>query len=212
MDKDKNAEFVLLEKRQNQIDSWKDTLAYKRYISQIPKAERPDYLPRTPNKNEKMRSQQWNSCIKAWKLEIQTWYQRELGIEQENLRLAENSTKSTEKLSQKFSWEIDILSEDVVLENRQKQIDSWKNTFDYKHYIAQIPKAERPDYLPRTPNKNDAMQQQQWDDSIKTWKLEIHAWYQRDLEIEEENSRLAALKLAEKSSKSPKKSPRKSGN
>ena len=56
------------------------------------------------------------------------------------------------------------------------------------------------------------MQQQQWDDAIKYWKLDIHAWYQRDLEIEEENSRLAALKLDEKSSKSPKKSPRKSGN
>ena len=100
-------EQSLLEKRQNQIDSWKNSLAYKRYISQIPKEKRSDYLPRTPNKNEKMKNQQWNSCIKAWKLEIQTWYQRDLGIEQENLRLAnlrqaEKATKSTEKLSQNF--------------------------------------------------------------------------------------------------------------
>ena len=63
---------------------------------------------------------------------------------------------------------------------RHNQIASIKNTLAYGRYISQVPKEERPAYLPKTPNKDSTdMSRREWDDSFKAWKLGINAWYQK---------------------------------
>ena len=72
--KEKELDPEVLERRQKQIDYGKNTLAYQNYIRQIPKAGRPNHLPRTPIKNLKNYSRnQWDGSIKAWKKSIQLW-------------------------------------------------------------------------------------------------------------------------------------------
>ena len=80
----------------------------------------------------------------------------------------------------------------------------------YQHYISQVPKEERPANLPQTPNKNCSSRScEECNSSIKAWKVGIHAWYQRDLEISNETLKMANLGIAENSPTSPVKSPRK---
>ena len=87
---------------------------------------------------------------------------------------------------------------DKVLKKRQSRIDYCKNTLVYGHYIAQVPKAGRSDYLPKTPDKyRTNLTSEQFDVCIDAWKVELHDWYQSEIRSNEENS--------------PKKSPSKLG-
>ena len=110
----------MLERRQKNIDYGKNTLAYEHYIAQVPKAERPPYLPQTPNKNSvkpKFSRRQWDGAIKAWKIAIHSWYTRDRFMDK------------------------DKNAEFVLLEKRQNQIDSWKDTLDYSESTMDLAKS-----------------------------------------------------------------------
>ena len=58
---------------------------------------------------------------------------------------------------------------------REKQIAYGKNTVDYDKYMRMVPKRDRKERMPRTPNKYKKLSRRQWDGLVKYWKQGIHA-------------------------------------
>lgn len=80
------------------------------------------------------------------------------------------------KPQRKFEKETDP----EVLRRRQKQIDFGRNTVGYDNYIKTVPKEERQQDDPQTPNKLSKYSRRGWDGLIKQWRLRLHKYDPND--------------------------------
>jgi len=68
----------------------------------------------------------------------------------------------------------DVETDKDILARREKQLEYCKKTEDYKAYLEQVPKPQRIEKMPRTPNMTRKYSRRQWDGAVKHWKTQVH--------------------------------------
>ncbi|KAJ2949157.1 hypothetical protein O0L34_g6098 [Tuta absoluta] len=97
-------------------------------------------------------------------------------------RKSESDTKASKPLRKHIELETDP----VVLQRRQKQIDYGKNTVGYSNYLKATPLDMRKKDDPQTPEKYNKYSRRSWDQLIKIWRLKLHE-YDPDCKMEAES-------------------------
>merc|ERR1712192_182126 len=62
-----------------------------------------------------------------------------------------------------------------VLARREKQLDNFKRSIDYRTYLESMSKKSRPRRMPGTPEKKRKFSRRAWDGAVRQWKLRVHA-------------------------------------
>ncbi|XP_076461739.1 uncharacterized protein LOC143294193 [Babylonia areolata] len=62
------------------------------------------------------------------------------------------------------------------LARRQKDIDYGKATSGYKNYLERVPKEQRGNLCPQTPEKNEKVARRVWDITVRNWRRTLHQW------------------------------------
>ena len=83
-----------LEKRQKVIDRDKNSLAYQRYLEEVPLDKRQSDHPRTPEMRD-VPNGTFNSQVKAWRKQLHFWLPRETAKEDDEARQSELSTEES---------------------------------------------------------------------------------------------------------------------
>ena len=73
VNREKETDPEVLDRRQKQIDYGKNSVVYQNYRRQVIKAERKIYEPKTPQKKLKWPRRTWDTSIRWWKKDIHIW-------------------------------------------------------------------------------------------------------------------------------------------
>ncbi|KAI8436858.1 hypothetical protein MSG28_010311 [Choristoneura fumiferana] len=69
---------------------------------------------------------------------------------------------------------MELESDPLILQRRQKQIDYGKNTVGYNNYLQKVPITNRTKDDPKTPDKYAKYSRRSWDTLIKMWRKKLH--------------------------------------
>ncbi|PZC81434.1 hypothetical protein B5X24_HaOG212639 [Helicoverpa armigera] len=71
---------------------------------------------------------------------------------------------------------LELETDPLILQRRQKQIDYGKNTVGYHNYIGQVKMDERTKDHPKTPDKFTKYSRRSWDTLIRMWRKKLHEY------------------------------------
>lgn len=95
-----------------------------------------------------------------------------------------------EKVSAKYNIDAEKLRNNLetdgeVLRKRQKRINYGKVTAEYQRYILELPRKQRQEYHPKTPNKFRKCSRRKFDGLVKKWRKLLHAYDEDPMQLED---------------------------
>ncbi|XP_047991653.1 histone RNA hairpin-binding protein [Leguminivora glycinivorella] len=91
-------------------------------------------------------------------------------------RAKPNEKVGTESKASKPKKPVELETDPLMLQRRQKQIDYGKNTTGYHNYLQHVPIDKRTKDDPKTPDKYSKYSRRSWDALIKMWRKKLHEY------------------------------------